>query len=212
MILIFDHEDRLPRAFHLFSLVFIRINSCLNPILYGATNSTFKEGYDNFWNLLFKRSKYEFSLEIKKKKIQKDKDMEEQMESRRLKKQEKLKNLENLDEIVALEELIPKNLKHAEKKALEQNIESLDEIVALEELIPKNLKHAEKKALEQNIERLDEKVVLENQEMEEDYLSSQKKKTETDALNENLKKIPQKNLKKKIPKSKTFAFESERKE
>ena len=61
ILLIVDYEDKLPRAFHLYGLIFIRINSCLNPILYGTTNTTFKDGYKNFLNLIFNKNEYEYS-------------------------------------------------------------------------------------------------------------------------------------------------------
>ena len=62
ILLIVDYEDKLPRAFHLYGLIFIRINSCLNPILYGTTNKTFENGYKNFLNLILNKKE---NMEIK---------------------------------------------------------------------------------------------------------------------------------------------------
>ena len=62
ILLIVDYEDELPRAFHLFGLLFIRINSCLNPVLYYATNSLFRDSMKNFFYFFFNRKNYSFSF------------------------------------------------------------------------------------------------------------------------------------------------------
>ncbi len=41
IILMIDYKDTLPAAYHLYGLVLMRTNSCLNPLLYGLTNTLF---------------------------------------------------------------------------------------------------------------------------------------------------------------------------
>jgi len=64
-----DYKDTLPAAYHLYGLVLMRINSCLNPLLYGLTNTLFKKGFKNIYFLLFDRKQYSFSIEVKERKI-----------------------------------------------------------------------------------------------------------------------------------------------
>jgi hypothetical protein len=146
ILLIVDYEDKLPRAFHLYGLIFIRINSCLNPILYGTTNKTFENGYKNFLNFIFNKNEYEYSLEIKQKKIQKAKELEEQ----KIKLNERqIKQKENVDEM---------EKKNLEMKKLLQNCEEIVDSkskVDLEEI----LIHREKVT---NDERISNKEKFEN--------------------------------------------------
>jgi hypothetical protein len=69
IILMIDYKDTLPAAYHLYGLVLMRINSCLNPLLYGLTNTLFKKGFKNIYFLLFDRKQYSFSIEVKERKI-----------------------------------------------------------------------------------------------------------------------------------------------
>lgn len=55
-----DFEDKLSKVYHLYSMLFARINSSLNPILYGLTNPQFKRGYKNFFNFIFCRKDYSY--------------------------------------------------------------------------------------------------------------------------------------------------------
>ena len=55
-----DFEDKLPKAYHLYSMLFARINSSLNPILYGLTNPLFQRGFKNFFNFIFCRKEYSY--------------------------------------------------------------------------------------------------------------------------------------------------------
>jgi len=69
ILLVIDHEDNYHRVFHAYGLVLMRINSCLNPVLYYFTNSMFKKGFKNFYFLLFDRKEYSFSIVKKEKKM-----------------------------------------------------------------------------------------------------------------------------------------------
>ena len=95
IILMIDYKDTLPAVYHLYGLVLMRINSCLNPLLYGLTNTLFKKGFKNIYFLLFNRKEYSFSIEVKEKKILNEKLLLQELESKKLnilKKKE-----ENLD-------------------------------------------------------------------------------------------------------------------
>jgi hypothetical protein len=132
ILVIFDYEEKLPRAFHLYGRVFILLNSCLNPILYGTTNETFKNGYKNFLNSIFNRKEYEYSLELKQKRTQIKIELLEKMKTKQKEKlEEKLleikKNLLNAEEIFYLEE-----------KMLETIIEEKTEDDLKEKFIRKN--------------------------------------------------------------------------
>ena len=117
ILLIVDYEDKLSRIFHLYGLLFVRINSCLNPVLYRVTNSKFKQGFNNFFNLLFNRNEYEYSLDIKQKKLQLAKDMEEIQLKNSIKKLQKRNDQEKIDllkknfnDIIVLEGNVEENL------------------------------------------------------------------------------------------------------
>ncbi len=69
IVAMIDYKDTLPAAYHLYGLVLMRINSCLNPLLYGLTNTLFKKGFKNIYFLLFDRKQYSFSIEVKERKI-----------------------------------------------------------------------------------------------------------------------------------------------
>jgi len=62
-----DFEDTLPGAYRRHGLILARINSCLNPLLYGLTNTIFRKGFENFYFFLFNRKEYSFSIEAKKR-------------------------------------------------------------------------------------------------------------------------------------------------
>ena len=66
---IIDYEDNFHRVFHAYGLVLMRINSCLNPVLYYFTNPMYKKGFKNFYFLLFDRKEYSFSIVKKEKKM-----------------------------------------------------------------------------------------------------------------------------------------------
>jgi hypothetical protein len=100
ILLMIDYEDKLSRTLHLYGRVFILINSCLNPILYGATNETFKNGYKNLLNLIVNRKEYEYSLELKQKKNQQKKELEENMKKNNLKQ---IKKFQDFEETKALD-------------------------------------------------------------------------------------------------------------
>jgi len=68
VILIVDYADNLNRIFHAYGLVLMRINSCLNPVLY-LNNPMFKKGYKNAYNFIFNRKEYSFSIVKKEKKL-----------------------------------------------------------------------------------------------------------------------------------------------
>jgi len=69
IMLLVDYEDKFHRVFHAYGLVLMRINSCLNPVLYYFTNTMFKKGFKNFYFLLFDRKEYSFSIVKKEKKL-----------------------------------------------------------------------------------------------------------------------------------------------
>jgi hypothetical protein len=69
IMLIVDYADKFHRVFHAYGLVLMRINSCLNPVLYYFTNPMFKKGFKNFYFLLFNRKEYSFSIVKKEKKL-----------------------------------------------------------------------------------------------------------------------------------------------
>jgi len=89
IMLIVDYEDKLHKVFHMYGLVLMRINSCLNPVLYFLTNPMFRKGYKNFYYFLFNRKKYSFSI-VKKEKML--------LNERLLQKEIKMKKLTKTDE------------------------------------------------------------------------------------------------------------------
>ncbi len=84
IIVMIDHEDILPAAYHLYGFAFMRINSCLNPLLYGLTNTVFKKGYQNIYFLLFNRKEYSFSIVKKEKQLLHERLHRQEMDSKRL--------------------------------------------------------------------------------------------------------------------------------
>jgi hypothetical protein len=80
LIIIIDHNDSLPAAYHLYGFALMRINSCLNPLLYGLTNTLFKKGFYNFYFLLFDKKKYSFSIEVKEKKLLNERILRQEIE------------------------------------------------------------------------------------------------------------------------------------
>jgi hypothetical protein len=62
LVIILDYEDTFPRSIHLYVMLFARINSVLNPILYATTNALFRDGFKNFFYLIFNKKKYHYSL------------------------------------------------------------------------------------------------------------------------------------------------------
>ena len=48
IVMMSDFESKFPVHVHMFLFLLARLNSSLNPILYGATNSLFQSGYRNF--------------------------------------------------------------------------------------------------------------------------------------------------------------------
>ena len=49
MLLSIFCKNQVPRAFHMFTLIFGYANSCFNPIIYGLMNKRFAEGFKNFY-------------------------------------------------------------------------------------------------------------------------------------------------------------------
>ena len=49
MLLSIFCKDQVPRAFHMFTLIFGYANSCFNPIIYGLMNKRFAEGFKNLY-------------------------------------------------------------------------------------------------------------------------------------------------------------------
>jgi hypothetical protein len=43
-------------------MLFARINSVLNPLLYATTNALFREGFKNFFYLIFNKKNYHYIL------------------------------------------------------------------------------------------------------------------------------------------------------
>jgi len=207
ILLIVDYEDKLPRAFHLYGLIFIRINSCLNPILYGTTNTTFKDGYKNFLNLIFNKNEYEYSLEIKQKKIQRAKELEEQKKIKLIERQinqkenemekknlEMKKLLQNCEEIVESKSIID-----LEKEILiqKENVENEMEKKNLE--MKKLLQNCVEIVESKSIIDLEEEILIHKEKVTNDERISNKEKFEN-ILNE---KYP---TNYKIPKSQTSLF------
>jgi hypothetical protein len=136
IFVLFDSEEKLPRAFHLYGRVFILINSCLNPILYGTTNETFKNGYKNFLNSIFNRKEYMYSLELKQKRTQIKIELIERMKT---KQKEKEKMEEKLLEIKKRNpQAIAQEIFYLEEKILETISEEKTEDELKEKCIRKN--------------------------------------------------------------------------
>ena len=96
IILMIDYKDTLPAVYHLYGLVLMRINSCLNPLLYGLTNTLFKKGFKNIYFLLFNRKEYSF-IEVKEKKILNERLLLQELNFKKLNTLEKKEEEENLD-------------------------------------------------------------------------------------------------------------------
>ena len=96
IMLIVDYEDKFHRVFHMYGLVLMRINSCLNPVLYFLTNPMFRKGYKNFYYFLFNRKEYSFSIVKKEKKLLNERLLQKEIA---LKKSTK-KDENNLNEII----------------------------------------------------------------------------------------------------------------
>ena len=92
-----DYKDTLPAVYHLYGLVLMRINSCLNPLLYGLTNTLFKKGFKNIYFLLFNRKEYSFSIEVKEKKFLNERLLLQELNLKKLNTLEKKEEEENLD-------------------------------------------------------------------------------------------------------------------
>jgi hypothetical protein len=100
IILMIDYKDTLPAAYHLYGLVLMRTNSCLNPLLYGLTNTLFRKGFENIYFLLFNRKEYSFSIEVKEKKILNEKLLLQELKSKKLNTiKKKEENLDINDEL-----------------------------------------------------------------------------------------------------------------
>jgi len=84
IIVMIDHNDTLPVAYHLYGFAFMRINSCLNPLLYGLTNTIFKKGFKNIYFLLFNRKEYSFSIEVKEKRLLNERILLQELELKKL--------------------------------------------------------------------------------------------------------------------------------
>ena len=50
MLLSIFCKDQVPRAFHMFTLIFGYANSCFNPIIYGLMNKRFAKGFKNLYS------------------------------------------------------------------------------------------------------------------------------------------------------------------
>jgi uncharacterized membrane protein len=96
-ILMIDYKDTLPAVYHLYGLVLMRINSCLNPLLYGLTSTLFKKGFKNIYFLLFNRKEYSFSIEVKEKKFLNERLLLQELNLKKLNTLEKKEEEENLD-------------------------------------------------------------------------------------------------------------------
>ncbi len=73
----------------------MRINSCLNPLLYCLTSTLFKKGFKNIYFVLFNRKEYSFSIEVKERKLLNERFIFQELKSKNfntLKKEEE-KNL-----------------------------------------------------------------------------------------------------------------------
>ncbi len=100
IILMIDFEDTLPGAYRRHGLILARINSCLNPLLYGLTNTIFRKGFENFYFFLFNRKEYSFSIEVKEKKILNEKLLLQELKSKKLNTiKKKEENLDINDEL-----------------------------------------------------------------------------------------------------------------
>jgi hypothetical protein len=92
IILMTDYKDILPASFHLYGFLLMRINSCLNPLLYGLTSTLFRKGFQNIYFLLFDRKKYSFSIEVRERKLLNERNLCQEIELKNfisLKKEEK---------------------------------------------------------------------------------------------------------------------------
>ena len=74
LLILIDSNNELPAAAYMYSMTLAHLSPTLNPILYALTNSQIKNGYLNFFNLIFFRKKYKYAWFIsqKNKKIMKD--------------------------------------------------------------------------------------------------------------------------------------------
>ncbi|PIK48217.1 putative melatonin receptor type 1C [Apostichopus japonicus] len=48
VVVFFDYQGQWPRALYVFTVVLAHLNSCVNSILYAATNKMFRKGYAQF--------------------------------------------------------------------------------------------------------------------------------------------------------------------
>ncbi len=83
-ILIIDYNDNLAASYHLYGYVSIRINSCLNPLLYSVSNTVFRKGFQNTFFLLFNRKEYSFSIVKKEKRLLNERIVLQEIELRKL--------------------------------------------------------------------------------------------------------------------------------
>jgi len=97
IIVMIDHEDILPAAYHLYGFAFMRINSCLNPLLYGLTNTVFKKGYQNIYFLLFNRKEYSFSIEVKEKRLLNERILSQEIELNKLISSKEIEEIQDIN-------------------------------------------------------------------------------------------------------------------
>jgi len=60
-VVLVDEFHKLPRFFHLYSFLLIRLCSVFNPLFYGLFNSSFMFGYKNVIHLILHRKKLNFN-------------------------------------------------------------------------------------------------------------------------------------------------------
>jgi hypothetical protein len=61
-VFIVDEFHKLPRFFHMYSFLLIRLCSVFNPIFYGLYNSSFMFGYKNVINIILHRKKLNYKI------------------------------------------------------------------------------------------------------------------------------------------------------
>jgi hypothetical protein len=61
LLILIDSNDELPAAAYMYSMTLAHLSPALTPILYALTNSQIKNGYINFFNLMFFRRKYKYA-------------------------------------------------------------------------------------------------------------------------------------------------------
>jgi hypothetical protein len=97
LIIIIDHNDSLPAAYHLYGFALMRINSCLNPLLYGLTNTIFKKGFQNIYFLLFNRKEYSFSIEVKEKRLLNERILSQEIELNKLISSKEIEEIQDIN-------------------------------------------------------------------------------------------------------------------